>query len=281
MTAKLTFGNTLSRIRHELGFPTAHAFYRHVRGRRTLGLAYVNYLRLEKGRNLPRPDRLRRILAALNLDRGSGPAQELVKAYLASLLGSEDLLEFVTTGGAAADPLEWRPAEDAARLAEARRVVRLTVDQYRLLTERPDCWRCHILLSNTAGWLEVADVARQVGLEVKATAAAVKRLADAGLLESSRGRARSPFSRKILAIPAALPLEERRRGVALRDSWLTRNEEPVRISALALRMTRAQYDRYQRHLLDIIRLAGIYGDSMKTEDSDVYLVEGRVYRIFD
>lgn len=109
------FGSVLARLRKEQGFATAHAFYKARGGRRVFGVAFTNYLALERGNSLPKGRRLEGLVAALGLEPGSRAARELVLAFLKDTLGSETLARPFEV-----PPCPIRPPRDG-RLRKMRR----------------------------------------------------------------------------------------------------------------------------------------------------------------
>src|SRR5437868_2759775 len=182
------FGEALARLRKEQGFESAHAFYRARAGRRTLGLSFANYLLIEKGRSLPKAFRVKNLIAALGLKSEDRRAGGLVRAYLVSLLGSEELLGILDQGGArAGSPASWRLAEEAARQALSQRTVQLSEDQWKTLAAERPAHDCHMLLVNTPGWRPISEVQRSAGLSAPEAARTLRLMAAAGLVELSGG----------------------------------------------------------------------------------------------
>ena len=122
------FGRVLTRVRREQGFPTARSFYMRCGGAKTLKLAYVSYLSLERGESLPNPSRMEGLLRALNIKDRLDRARELVGAHLACLGYSKELLELFSTSpkSASADLVSLKLSEMAARQALQHRSIQLT-----------------------------------------------------------------------------------------------------------------------------------------------------------
>lgn len=49
---------------------------------------------------------------------------------------------------------------------------------------------------------------------------------------------------------------------------------------LVLRARRPSLDRYLQHLFDAVSLSAIYGDVKPAPDSEIFLIEARVARLF-
>lgn len=275
------FGAALARAREDQGFETAYAFYRAVSGRRSLGLAFANYHNIETGKSLPQPSRVPRLLTALGLAARSPRAAALARAYLVSLLGSEELLEHLSPTPTAADLPSHKLAEEAAHQALSQRTVRLGLDAYQLLARDADAYACHIVLVNTPGWQEKRDLAEIAGVPATRLARPLAALARAGFVELSGGRARSRLAGKYVPGPPPVPVSAAIVAALARHrkAWVKKGRT-VRHSYLTVRMAQPQLERYAQHLADAVKLSAVYGDVKREADTAVYLVESRLVRIF-
>ena len=173
--ARTHFSSVLARLRREQGFATAHAFYKARGGRRAFGVAFTNYLGLERGRSLPKGRRLEVLVAALGLEPASRAARELVLAYLKDTLGSETLTRpFEVLPLPDPAPPGWQIAENAARQALGGRSRRLTPEQYALLARDEATYACHVADGTKDGYdIEItAAVAEAVNIPVVASGGA-------------------------------------------------------------------------------------------------------------
>ena len=92
-----TFGIALAKIRKEQGFSSEYNFFKNIGGSKSLGLAFISYWDMERGKKLPKSWRLKEIMAALGLDQHSAGARELVRAYFKALSGSDDLIQILAS----------------------------------------------------------------------------------------------------------------------------------------------------------------------------------------
>jgi transcriptional regulator with XRE-family HTH domain len=277
------FGAALARLRGAQGFSSAYAFYNSRGGRKAFGLAFANYLKMEKGRTLPKGQRLTSLLSCLGLEPRSSGARELVFAYLADTLGSEDLL-IALKAAPPSDPApsSWLLAESAGRQAISQRALQLTFDQYEALASDRGAYACHVLLANTRGGLSKKDLAEKTRLNPAQVEAALGKLRKAGLAKTTRTGAESPLAGRYVVPPVATPalagiyacLQEYRRD------WVKNHGSPVDTRYLVLRAPRSKFSQYLPHLADVVALSAVYGDVVPASDSEMYLVEGRVTRIF-
>lgn len=283
MPESFPFGQVLARVREEQGYATPYAFFRSRGGRRGLGLTFANYLSLERGRSLPKGWRLKRLIEALELLPHSARGRELVWAYLVSVLGSEELLKGLSgPGGGDPAPNSWQLAETAVRQALGRTKVQLTLDQYKVLAENPAAYSCHVILCNTEGWVEGSELSRMTGLPPAAAAKALKALAGAGLARVSGGKGRSTLEENYVMPPAPTPAMAAVYAALQRHraSWLSGRGRVIHTPYLITRAQRSKMEKYLDHLTDAVNMSALYGDIRRHDDSEMFLIEARVARLF-
>jgi hypothetical protein len=282
MKSASTFGQVLSGIRRQQGFASAHAFYRSRQGHKTMGISFANYLGLEKGKSLPRSWRLKGIIGALGLPEGSPELRELVRTYLAALLGGEELLELAFPQETTVPELaDVSLGEAAARQALAQRTVQLSMSQWAVLGTDEAAYLCHVYLVNTPGWTADKALAARLKLTPARVAKALQALQKEGIIERESGKARSPFALKNIrglpVIPATAALKAR----VLKQRDKLAGASPVRFyHSLTVRIPKRNLARYQRHLEDAVNLAAIYGDVEDDGDSSIHLIDARVHDLF-
>lgn len=272
------------RLRREQGFDTAHAFYKARGGRRAFGVAFTNYLGLERGRSLPMGRRLEGLVAALGLDPASRSARELVLAYWRDTLGSETLIRpFEVPPLPDPAPPGWLVAESAARQAIGSRSARLTPEQYALLARDEALYACHAVLTNTSGWLETRALARMLNLPAPEIQRRLRLLAQAGLAQLRGPKARSPLAGKYVMAPLPTPAAAfaASRLKKHREEWLRKRGKSLHQSYLILRAPDGRLRDYLPHLTDVVAMSALYGDVGHSADSALFLIEGKVTRLFD
>jgi transcriptional regulator with XRE-family HTH domain len=276
------FGAELARLRAEAGFSGAHAFFKARGGRKAFGMAFTNYLNIEQGNSLPKGERVSVFAAALGLPPGSDALRGLLLAFLADHLGSKVELGFLRGEGDPA-PSSWLLSESAARQAVQGRSVQLSLEQYGALAADAGAYACHALLVNTRGGLTKDALAAEVGLGTRPLDAALSRLKAAGLLKMDGERLLSPYQGKYV-VPPIPRLTPELAGCysRMREHRLKWVEEGSGLDAryLILRAGRGKFARYLQHLADVVSMSALYGDVEPGPGSEMYLVEGRVTRIF-
>lgn len=277
------FGAALTKLRSSQGFTSAYSFYNSRGGRKAFGLAFANYLKMEKGKTLPKGQRLAALIACLGLEPRSAGARELLLAYLGDALGSEELLAALKTAPSPDPaPASWLMAETAGRQALGQRSIQLTFDQYEALASDRAAYACHVLLANTRGGLSKKELAEKTRLSPAQVEAALAKLREAGLAKTTRTAAESPLAGKYVVPPALTPalanvyscLQE------YRKEWVKNHGAPVDTRYLILRAPQSKFSQYLPHLADVVSLSAVYGDVSPAADSEIYLVEGLVTRLF-
>ena len=276
------FPQTLIRLRREQGFPTAYAFFQQRGGRRVFGLSFTNYLNFERGKSLPQGPRLTAVVSALGLAPLSPGARQLVYAYIHDMLGSEELLKSVMIASPDPAPASWQLAENSARQAISQRSVQLTLAQYQVLADDKIAYACHVILCNTRGWVEKKELSEMAGSSGKPFEAALARLKAAKLVKPEGGRLKSPLAGSYDVPPAVTPATAAvyARLQAHRNEWAKRSGKVEFSRYLLLRAPEGKFSGYLPHLADVVSMSALYGDVERAEDSAMFLVEGRVTRLF-
>lgn len=276
------FGDVLSRIRKERGFSGAHQFFHSVGGRKTLGLSFVSYWDIERGKKLPHSWRLKDIMAAMGVEPASEQGKELIRAFFTQLTGSDELLTLLTAAPTSRPDLPSRElAEAAASRTMAQLSVNLTLEQWRLCSVDFASYICQYYLANTSGWVTVKELAAAVRLGTGAVDKALKSLASGKLVEYSRGRARGLLSGKIIQ-----PLPQTAAGAAIRahldKNWagLLEGSRQVTRKRWTVRMTAANLAAYRQHLEKAVTLCELYADdSADRQGSAIYSVDAGISMI--
>ncbi|MBI3554585.1 MAG: hypothetical protein HY077_18990 [Elusimicrobia bacterium] len=277
------FSRVLIGLRQAQGFATAYAFYQARGAKKVFGLSFTNYLSFERGKSLPQGPRLSALVSALGLSALSPGTRQLLYAYFRDILGSDELLKALASGSPDPAPGSWQVAESATRQAISQRSHQLTLQQYQALADDRGVYACHVVLANTKGWVDKAELSAQVGLSGKALEAALKALKAAGLAELGPGRARSPLAGQYVVPPVITPATA---GVyarlqAYRNEWVKGTGKVNFSRYLILRAPEAKFSGYLPHMADVVSMSALYGDVNRCEDSAMYLVEGRVTKLFD
>jgi hypothetical protein len=276
------FSRVLIRLRQDQGFGTAYAFYQQRGGRRVFGLSFTNYLSFERGRSLPQGPRLAALVSALGLSPMSPGARQLVYAYFRDILGSEELLKSLANAAPDPAPASWQVAESAARQALSQRSVQLTLEQYKTLADDRVAYACHVVMANTKAWLDKASLASRTGAEPRAIEKALRALKAVKLAQVRPGQVRSPLAGSYVVPPAITPATAGiyARLQSYRQEW-TKDSGKVTFSRyLVLRAPESKFSGYLPHLADVVSMSALYGDVNPAEDSGMFLVEGRVTRLF-
>ena len=282
MTTAKTFGSALARIRQEQGYPSAYQFFKSVGGSKSLGLAFVSYWDLERGKKLPKSWRLKSIMAALGIGQDSPKARELVKAYFTDLSGSDELLQiFSAPVSAGADLPSRELVEAATQQALSQRSVNLSIEQWKLRTRDLVTHMCQNFLANTTGWVTVRELADATRFKPEEVKKALKALASGGLIEFTDGKARGPYGEKVIQLLPVTPATAAVKA-AIRKNWNTWLAGAKRVDGkrITCRMTKANLDIYRQHLEKALNLAAVYDTAgADRQDSAIYLIDASIFQV--
>lgn len=276
------FSTVLCRIRREKGFTSAHQLFKSVGGSKGLGMAFMSYWDIERGKKLPKSWRLKSLMDAVGVTPGSPEAKELVRAYFISLTGSDELLNILQPQGQ--EP-QGAPARDIAGDAAKRMLnqlsVNMTMEQWQVRVQSIANELCQTYLNNTSGWSTVAQIAAATKFKTEEVRKALKALAAAGMTELEKDRARSRHEGKIIQL---LPITPATFGVrkAMRDNWdkWLADSKRVIMRRCTVRMRKADLPVYRQHLDKFVELAEVYADAAANDqDSGIVMVEASIFKL--
>jgi hypothetical protein len=281
------FSESFVRLRKAAGFETAYQFFHKNGGPKVFGCTFQNYLRIEKGTNLPVPKRLPHLCALLRLPLRSGERKELVKAYLRTWAGSDELADWMTS------PFELPPEEPAAApdpaAAALRRVVRdsakpIALADYKAIMDTEAGYWCYrVLTTSRETWTEAA-LAKLLHLSASDVAKGLALLKARGIARRGKdGEWTSPLAGEFLVFPdtALIPKELMKRVYAYNEKMIKRRGAVVDERYCGVRADGAALEGYLAHFRDAIRSVNAYSVTEKTKRSGLFFVEGRVFKLFD
>jgi len=276
------FGATLAKIRKQLGFQSAYKFFKSVGGSKTLGLAFVSYWDIERGKKLPRSWRLKTIMKALNIDMCSEKARELVGAYFQSLSGSEELLKILTACPARPADLTSRElAESAVQKSVDQRNIQLTTEQWRLRNRDMVMLICSNYIINTSGWVTIPELAAASGFAPAEIKKALRALAGGGLVEFSGDKARSHLTGRVVQLPPrnAENKDVYASSIRLWNDWI-KNCACVASKRMTVRMSKTDMSIYRQHLAKAVDISTLYENpDADKQGSAIYFVDASMYKV--
>lgn len=278
------FAKTLARIRKAQGFSSAYAFYHGCGGKKAFGVTFQNYARAERGASLPKGPVFGKILQSMQLRARSPELRELLFAYMACVLGTDNYSgSFLTEGDIDVSPGSWVMAEALARQSIEARKVQPSMFQYRLLAKSPDAYALHVMLYNTAGGLTADYLARKAGLSPARLRSVLEELRKVRLVRLAGNKVRSVWENMFVTPPE--PVGEMKEIFdALsghRARWLAEGRARlVEAPYLNFRAPRERMGKYCRHLADTVRMAALFGNNEDSPGSAFFLAEGRVFELF-
>lgn len=278
------FGAVLVKLRREAGFPTAYRFYHGNGGKRHFPFTYVHYLRIERGRKLPRPEWFGRLVSALRL--APGPAgRELYLSYLKGLLKTEEAYGLILAPLISASAPARRPAgAEAMRWLKAQHSKHLTPEQFRVLSGSEAAYWCSEALFNETESLSAAEIASTFALSEKAAAAGLQVLEKAGMArKTSTGRYRSRWPGKFFTFPGRLEgMKSELESIA--GFWEKMYRRRGRPAGERVELVRAEAEsmrQYTATLAETLDTANALATHSRGEATGLFLIEARVRKLID
>lgn len=275
------FAASLARVRAEAGFPTAYAFFHKNGGRKVFPCTFAYYLRIERGKALPRPEWLGLFLTLLRIPPADALWRSFIVDYLRDHFGTEEAFQ------SAVAPL-LRPAETAGLHQQAiRRLVserarHLTPDQFRAVVSDDASYWCFECLVNEKGALSVAELCAVIGRPEPKIRAALKRLAAAKLVKTAgKDRWKSPLSGSFYVFPPTYsnaPQDQAKRRGYMDAAESERGASLFR-AGVVLRADEASMRRCIGAFTDAMEGATAYCVYEKGEATGLYQVDTRIRRL--
>lgn len=280
------FARIFARLRRQAGFETAYQFYHKNGGRRAFGCSFQNYLRIENGSNLPVPKRLPELCLHLRLPMRGRDMRELLRAYLQTWAGSEEMAQWLIGPFERAERDE--PAPDPAAQALSR-VVRdsarpLTLEQYKAVMSSAEAYWCFRVLTTDREGQTSEALARILGLRKAQIRKGLEALRRCGIARKRRdGGYESPYAGQYLTFPDTTLLPDRLKAASLRytKDMVRRKGAVVDVRHCGVRADALAIQGFLPHLREAMRGINAYAVYEKTERSGLFLVESKVFKLFD
>ena len=271
------------RLRRDAGFHTPYAYYHRNGGRRVFPFTFAYYLKLERGKHLPRPEWLPLLLALLRVP----PTDEMHRLFVLDFL--KDLFVTEESFRSLVAPLLRDPAPAGLASRAAKRLIQeqayhLTEAQCRGLIADPAAYWAFECMVNDRGSFTAAELAKVSGFPEAAVARGLKRLSALRLAKrSSAGRWKSPLSGKYYVMPMAFPgyAQLHKRYAGLVDGMIAGRGAVLHESGVTVRTDEAAMRRSVTALRDALESASAYSLHDKAEGTGLFFLQTRVRKAFD
>lgn len=283
------FSDMLCRFRERAGHPTARHFFKSAGGPAVFRCSYKQYLNIEGGRCVPRPRLVHALVMTLRLWEDPEKASLFSRAYLSTLIGSEELLDFLVRS--LAQPAKAvGSASSLLRKALQRdleaRTLPLTVAQSRLLRQDDLHFWTFALLENDSGAWSPEQISRVVHFPLRRVRKALKDLEREKLVVGlNNDTYRCPHHKRVLIHER--PVGRDRFEIAphlpeLRKRWdamARKHGQALFEHYQFLRVSESEFKNYYPYLAQSVRASGVYSRTEKDADTALLVVEARVRRI--
>ncbi len=282
------FSKEFVRLRAQAGFRSAYQFFRANGGPKVLGCTFSNYLRIERGTNLPQPKRLPLLCSLLRLPLKSEELRRLFSAYFETLLGSAELRDwFLAPFSAAAPPAREAPPSPARQALEkvTRDAARpVSVEQYEAIMATEASYWCYRVLSSTSEARTAGELASMLGLAKRDVEAAARALAKRKVLEAlPKGAYRGRAAGEFLVFPESslIPPMLMRKVFRYNEAMVKRKGALLDVRYCGARADLWKLQGYVSELRESIRALNAYSTTEPSDRSALVFVESRVYKLLD
>jgi len=269
-------------LRTEAGFPSAYAFYHRNGGRRVFPFTYSFYLKLEKGRALPRPPWLARIVSALRLPPDDASLRALIHDYLQDLVSDRMFFDVFVRPMLRVEGAPPAPVAKAVRRLISEQAYHLTPAQFAAVASSPNTHWVFECLVNSRKPQTVERLAEVLRVTEEAVRAAIHLLDKAGLAKRiGRNRVSCPIACRFYVFPKEYPGfdEDRARLVSACESQAAKRGRDLFNAGIMIRAEEGDAKRGLEGLQRAMEAASAYSVYDDGRDSAFFLFETRVRRI--
>lgn len=279
---ELPFPALLVKLREAAGHGSARSFFQSSGGRAFFGCTYKQYSNVEAGRSQPNALLVERAASALRLSHDPEQSRAYARAYLQSVVGREELVDFLAASLNPAARSSGAPLRQALKRHGDERTVPLSEEQSRAIRASAESLWCYAMLSNDRGRHEASTLARLIGASLPTVNKALAELVKTGII------ARDPKS--LYYCPKAgwffqHPREELYRSpkaLAQRERWLKMSRERGEVLGhdyILVRASEAGIRSYLPYLAQTVSGADVYSTTEKGPDTSLILIEATTRRV--
>lgn len=277
------FSRSLERLRLESGFTTPYAFYHRNGGRHVFPFTFAYYLKLERGKHLPRPEWLPILLSLLRIPPSDELYRRFVTDYLRDHFGTEENYQSLV-GPLLISKHEKNYGQQTTKRLLSEQAYHITPAQYKAIVGDEATYWAFECLVNDRGSFGAEDLAKITGLPKAALAAGLRKLVAHKLARRvAAGRFKSPLAGKFYMFPRTFPgLETYRKKLAKHiDGMVARRGAVTHESGVMIRAEEGAVHRSIAAMRDALEASTAYSVYDKAEGSGVFLLQIRARKALD
>lgn len=281
--AKGVFARTLVRLRQDAGFKTPYAYYHRNGGRRVFPFTFAYYLKLERGKHLPRPEWLPIMLAILRIPPTDEAYHGFVSDFLKDLFVTEENYRSLVAP-LLRDKAGGDPEQRAKKRLITNNAYHVTEAQCKVLLSDPAAYWAFECLVNDYGSLDAEELAKITGLPVPALKNGLAKLVKLGLAKKTAAeRFKSPLAGRFYVLPMGFPgyEEARRRMAGVFDGMIAKRGAVLHESGVILRADEASMRRAISAFRGACESTAAYSVHDKVEGGGLFLIQTRLRKVFD
>lgn len=277
------FARTLVRLRQDAGFKTPYAYYHRNGGRHVFPFTFAYYLKLERGKHLPRPEWLPILLGILRIPPTDEAYHLFVTDFLKDLFVTEENYRSLV-----APLLRAHSGGDPEQRAKKRLITgqayHLTEAQCRVLLSDPAAYWAFECLVNDFGSFDVEELAKLTGLPVPAMKKGVAKLLALKLAKKTAAkRYKSPLAGRFYVLPMGFAGYEqlRKKMAGVFDEMIARKGSVLHESGVILRADEGAMRRAISAFRGVLESTAAYSVHDKVEGGGMFIIQTRLRKAFD
>ncbi len=277
------FARTLIRLRQDAGFKTPYAYYHRNGGRRVFPFTFAYYLKLERGKHLPRAEWLPILLGILRIPPTDDAYHLFVTDYLKDLFVTEENYRSLVL-----PLLREQSGGDSEQRAKKRLITgqayHLTEPQCRVLLSDPAAYWAFECLVNDFGSFDAEELAKIIGLPAASVKAGLAKLVSLKLAKkTSANRYKSPIAGRFYVLPMGFPGYEklRLRMAGLYEDMIARRGAVLHESGVIIRTDEGAMRRAISAFRGVLESTAAYSVHDKVEGGGLFIIQTRLRKAFD
>ncbi|MFC1521197.1 hypothetical protein ACFL6Y_02185 [Elusimicrobiota bacterium] len=283
---KTPFSKVFMRLRKDAGFETAYQFFHKNGGAKVFKCSFQNYLKIEDGTHLPKPERLQLLYACMRSPLKSHDLKEFIKAYLETWFKSADLAKWIVNSlqDAIKDDAVSDPGTMALNKLSQQNKVHISIEEHKVIHKNPASYWCFTMLSNSKDPLKTEDFTTATHIPRKEIESALKELCKHKIIKCVKN---DEYISRLIGANISLPtrvLQDpsvKGKSSQYHEMMLKKRGSMIGGHITSGRVDLDKLNNLLPHLAAATKNLKAYTTSEKKDRSAYVLVQAVMYKLFD
>ncbi|MFC1521196.1 hypothetical protein ACFL6Y_02180 [Elusimicrobiota bacterium] len=283
---KTPFSRVFVRLRKEAGFETAYQFFHKNGGAKVFDCSFQNYLKLEDGDHLPKPERLQLLCTLLRAPLTPANLKALALSYLETWFKSADLAKWIMAclREETADKTMLDPGSQALKKVAYDNPVHINIVQHDAILKTQATYWCFQILAASKDPVSSEEISKMVKMPKKEINAAMQILCKHGIAKRVKDdKYQSPIADKVIQFPPKDARSQSLKETATQYNAALSKKQGKLIDGFRYSV-RADLDSltgFIHHLQSAARSLTAYSVDEKKDRSAFVIAEAKLTKLFD